>query len=284
MNKTVAVLGLGIMGHGIADNFLKAGYTVVVWNRSPEKAASLVEKGAKLAASVSNAVTGADIVFEVTANDESSRSVWLDTGGIVETAMPQQCLITCATLSADWTDELARHCADKGLIFFDMPMTGGRVAAESGQLTLLAGGAKDKLDEITEDLQAVAREVKYFGKVGSGMRYKLILNGLQAIHIAGLGEALRIAKQAGLDVELVGKALAERPGGVITNIAWESYQKEPEQTTFSVEWIDKDLGYAARLAEHKPHPLIETVKQQYDRAMEQGHAQDDWTKINKLDG
>lgn len=282
MSKTVAILGLGIMGHGIADNFLKGGHSVTVWNRSPEKAADLVKNGAKLAGSVSEAVQGAEIVFEVTANDESSKSVWLGEGGILECATSQQYLISCATLSADWTDELAKICSDRGLTFFDMPMTGGRVAAESGQLTLLAGGPKEKLDEIAEDLQSIIKEVKYFGKVGSGMRYKLILNGLQAIHIAGLGEALRIAKEAGLDLKLVGDALAERPGGVITGITWNSYQNEPEQTTFSVEWIDKDLGYAAQLAKSTPHPLINIVKQQYDSAIEQGYAQADWTKINRL--
>ncbi|MET0779441.1 MAG: NAD(P)-dependent oxidoreductase [Candidatus Saccharimonadales bacterium] len=282
MGKAVAVLGLGIMGHGIADNFLKGGYSVVVWNRTPEKAKDLVQKGAKLAGSVSEAVQDADIIFEVTANDESSKSVWLGEGGIIENAKPEQYLVSCATISAAWADELAAQCTEKGLTFFDIPMTGGRVAAESGQLTLLAGGSKEKLDEITADLQAIAKEVKYFGKVGSGMRYKLILNGLQAIHIAGLGEALRIAKEAGLDLKLVGDALAERPGGVITNITWNSYQKEPEQTTFSVEWTDKDLGYAAQLAGTTAHPLITEVKKQYDSAIEQGYAQADWTKINRL--
>lgn len=282
MKKTIAVLGLGIMGHGIADNFLKNGHSVTVWNRSPDKAADLVQKGAKLANSIGAAVKAADIVIEVTANDESSRSVWTGEEGILANATPQQHLITCATLSASWTDELAQHCAEKGLTFFDMPMTGGRVAAESGQLTLLAGGSEEKLNEIAEDLQAITREIKHFGKAGNGMRYKLILNGVQAIHIAGLGEALRIANEAGLDLKLVGDALAERPGGVITNITWNSYQNEPEQTTFSVKWIDKDLGYASQLANNAAHPLIDAVKEQYDRAIDQGYAGADWTKITKL--
>jgi len=282
MAKTIAVLGLGIMGHGIADNSIKSGHSVVVWNRSPEKAADLVAKGAKLAKTVGEAVASADIVFEVTANDESSKSLWQGDGGILEHAKPEQYLITCATLSAAWTDELAQQCANKDLTFFDMPMTGGRVAAESGQLTLLAGGPKEKLDELSDDLQAIAKEVKHFGKAGSGMRYKLILNSLQAIHIAGLGEALNMAKQAGLGLELVGNALAERPGGVITNITWDAYQKEPEQTTFSVEWIHKDLGYAVDMAKATAHPLVDDVKKLYETAIEQGYAQADWTKIAKL--
>jgi 3-hydroxyisobutyrate dehydrogenase-like beta-hydroxyacid dehydrogenase len=277
--KHVAVIGLGIMGHGIADNFLKQGYEVSVWNRTAAKAVGLVRQGAKLASSVKDAAMDADLVFEVTANDQSSASVWAD---ILAVAKPEQYLITCATLSTDCTDDLAKQCADKGLTFFDMPMTGGRVGAESGQLTLLAGGDKDKLETINQDLQAIAKDVKYFGKAGSGMRYKLILNSLQAIHLAGFGEAMRMAAAVGLDQDLVGRALAERPGGVLTAIAREAYLQAPDPITFSVEWIAKDLGYASDMAGAVNHPLLDDVKKQFDAAIDQGYGQDDWTKVNKL--
>lgn len=280
--RSIAVIGLGIMGHGIADNFLKGGYKVVVWNRTTDKANDLVAKGAVLAKSVKEAVQSADMIFEVTANDQSSKEVWVGSEGIISNAKPEQALVTCATLSVVWTDELANKCNETGLTFFDMPMTGGRVAAESGQLTLLVGGNKDKLAEITDDLQAIAKDVKYFGKAGSGMRYKLILNALQAVHIAGFGEVMRMADEAGLDKELVGKALVERPGGVITNIAWQSYQREPDPITFSVEWIAKDLGYAAEMADDVKHPLLDEARKLYEEAIKGGYDQADWTKINKL--
>lgn len=280
--KKVAVIGLGIMGHGIADNFLKNGYKVVVWNRTPDKADDLAAKGAVVASSVLEAVQQADLVFEVTANDKSSREVWLGANGILSIAKPEQSLITCATLSTDWTDELANNCEQKQLVFFDMPMTGGRMGAESGQLTLLVGGSKEKLSDLTDDLKAIAKDVKYFGKAGSGMRFKLILNALQAIHIAGLGEMLKMAKVAGLDQKLVGDALAERPGGVITNLAWDGFKNEPEPINFSVEWIAKDLGYAADMAKNIKHPLLDEAQKLYQQAIEQGFDQADWTKINKL--
>jgi|SRR5665213_871119 len=280
--KTVAVIGLGIMGHGIADNFLKNGYTTVVWNRSAAKADDLVAKGATLAPSVKAAAKQADLVFEVTANDQSSQYVWLGEDGILDNAKPEQFLVTCATLSPAWTDKLAARCSKLGLTFFDMPMTGSRIGAETGQLTLLAGGSKDRLKDITPDLKAIAKDVKYFGKTGSGMRYKLILNFLQAIHITGFGEALRMADAAGLDKKLVGDALAERPGGLVTNVSWESYKKEPEETTFSVEWLTKDLGYAAEMAKAIDHPLLNEARKLYEQAIDQGFSHADWTKVNKL--
>lgn len=280
--KRIAVIGLGIMGHGIADNFLKAGYEVTVWNRTTSKADDLVARGAKLAGSVEEAVRSAEIVFEVTANDQSSRAIWTEERGILQTAKSEQFLITCATLSTAWIDELADICLERGFTFFDMPMTGGRIGAESGQLVLLVGGEFEKLDQITQDLGAIAKDVKYFGKAGSGMRFKLILNGLQAIHMAGFGEAMRMADEAGLDKKRVGDALAERPGGVTTTISWESYQHEPDPITFSVEWIAKDLNYAAEMAQQTKHPLLDDVRELYDQANEQGYGQADWTKINRL--
>ena len=148
------------MGHGIADNFLKKGYEVTVWNRSPQKADNLVSRGARRADSVADAVQGAELVFEVTANDESAREIWLGEGGIIAHANAAQALITCATLSVDCVDELVEVCVEKGFIFFDMPMTGSRAGAESGTVVLLAGGDEQKLDEVKTHLENISSQVE----------------------------------------------------------------------------------------------------------------------------
>ena len=164
MNR-VAVVGLGIMGHGIADNFLKTGYSVTLWNRTKDKADDLLARGAKWADTPAQAAQDADIVFEVTANNESSREVWLGKDGILSKGSSDQpkFLITSATLSVDWVQELAQKADSPNTTFFDMPMTGGRIAAESGQLTLLVGGDETILDQLRPDLEAIAKDVKYFG-------------------------------------------------------------------------------------------------------------------------
>ena len=279
--KKVAVLGLGIMGRGIADNFLKHGYDVIVWNRSADRAAELVDKGARVAVSVADAVKDADMVFEVTANDESSRSVWLGAKGVMENSKPDAVLITCATLSVAWVDELAAACEKAGRTFFDMPMTGGRQGAESGQLILLAGGDESKLASISTELEVITAEVKYFGPAGSGMRFKLVLNALQAVHIAGFGEAMRLAHAMGLDEKKTGDALAERPGGVSTNIAWRDYQTEPSPINFSVEWIAKDLGYALANVDDDSNQVMRDTLKAYTEAIKRGESDEDWTAINR---
>lgn len=277
----IAVIGLGIMGHGIADNFLKNGFEVIVWNRSQDKCSDLVTKGAKLANSIAEAAKSADLVFEVTANDESSYAIWFEDDGVLANAKPSQTLITCATLSIAYTQKVADECAAKGLNFFDMPLTGGRIGAETGQLTLLAGGNEKKLGEIEVDLKAIAKDIKYFGEATSGMKYKLILNSVQAVHLSMFGEAMRMAELAGLDKNLVGDTLVERPGGISTIIARDSFQNEPEEVSFSVEWIAKDLVYAAEMAAEIDLPLLSDALETFVDANKNGLGKNDWTIVNK---
>jgi len=280
--KKIGVVGTGIMGAGIVINYLKSGYQVYIWNRNSGKCASLVKEGAVLLSTPKDVVEQSDIIFEVTANDESSSAVWLGDEGILAGADTSKFLISSATISVAWADELARQCESKGYPFFDMPMTGGRIGAETGKLIFLIGGDEQKLAELHDDLRPVSEKQTYFGKAGSGIRYKLLLNMLQAIHIAGLGEVLRTAHQAGMDIKKVGDALAERPGGTTTNLAWRDYQKTPDPINFSIEWITKDLMYARSFADSLPLPLLDDVITQYQKAINSGLAQGDWTEINKI--
>lgn len=280
--KKIAVIGTGIMGSGIVSNFLKKGYLVTVWNRSKNKLGALTNKGASVARTPKEAVSNSDIVFEVTANDKSSKSVWLSENGILAGASKEKILVTNATLSVHWVDELRDICAERKLTFFDMPMTGGRIGAESGNLVLLVGGDSQKLKSIEKDLVAIAGKVIYFGKAGSGIRFKLILNALQAVHIIALGDSIKFAKELGLDIKRAGDALAERPGGTTTNLAWRDYQLEPKPINFSVEWITKDLTYAKSASGKMKTPLLNEALKRYRKVIKKGMSQKDWTAVNKL--
>lgn len=279
--KTIGVVGLGIMGRGIAENVLKGGHRTIVWNRTKSKADNLIAGGAVWADSPAKLAEISDIIIEVTANDESSRAVWLGGKGILNSDNRGKDLITSATLSVKWVEELAGYCKKDGCELIDMPMTGGRVAAEGGFLTLLAGGAKEQIDRLRPELDSVAKEVIYFGSTGSGTKYKLLLNTLQALHMAGFAEVMKIAKAVGLDERTVGESLVKRPGGVITGIAWLSFHKQPEPITFSVDWIAKDLKYALEMADNNPHQLLGDVAKLYEKLSSQNHGSEDWSYILK---
>ncbi len=279
--KKIGVVGTGIMGSGIAANYLKGGYEVVVWNRSAAKIEALLQAGAVAAATPKAVAEQADIVFEVTANDRSSQAVWQGDEGILAGADRTKVLVASATLSVGWTIGLSELCAGQGFVFFDMPLTGGRAAAEGGTLSLLAGGEEDRLQQLKPDLQAISSKLFYFGPAGSGMKYKLILNSLQAAHLAAFGEAMRLAEAEGLDAAQVGPALCDRPGGAVTNLAWTAYQQHDIPLTFSVDWITKDLEYARQMDDKIELPILDDVLSIYRKAKAGGLGDQDWASINR---
>lgn len=281
-----AVIGTGIMGSGIVTNLLKAGHQVSVWNRDDAKLKPLTDIGAIAKYSIKEAVVGADIVFEVTADDDSSRSIWLGQDGIIANCSDNQVLITCATLSISWTDELASNCKQNNLKFLDMPMTGGRMGAESGNLKLLVGGDESVLETIKPTLSAIASDVFYFGAAGSGMRFKLMLNTLSAIHINAAAQAIEIAKKSGIKPELFTSAIINGgmlPASPATKLLFEGMNTPDEFLNFSVKWIEKDLRYAKQMSEQfGGFDLLTETQTDYAKALDKDLGEMDWTKIIKL--
>ncbi|NUW43989.1 NAD(P)-dependent oxidoreductase [Nonomuraea rhodomycinica] len=279
----VAIVGVGIMGRGMAANLAGAGHEVVLWNRSPlrPEVLSSISEAARVAGTPAEAARHADVVFEVTADDGSSRAVWTGPDGILAGARPGTTLISSATLSVDWVAELAAACAERGLTFFDMPVTGGAEGARTGNLTMLAGGDAARLAELDPVLTAVARDVRHFGPVGAGTRFKLVLNTLQAVHMVAFGEAMRLAGEAGLDLGQVGAALVERPGGVVTRLAHDNLVTPPDPINFSAEWARKDLDYASRLAGSGGYPFLDAVLTAFTRVVAEGRGGEDWSVVNR---
>jgi 3-hydroxyisobutyrate dehydrogenase-like beta-hydroxyacid dehydrogenase len=282
MTKKIGIVGLGVMGRGMAVNFLKKGFQVNVWNRTVSVSESLKAQGVHICASPKEVAGQSDVVFEITANDESSRSVWLGAIGILAGSTTQKILITSATLSYVWVDELINQCLDRKFQFLDVPVTGGRIGAESGKLTLLCGGDRKLVDSLQPVFDAIAMKKYYFGASGQGSRYKLILNYMQALHVVGFGQAMRMAKAHGMDEATVADALTERPGGVITGLARDRYLKNPTDVTFAAGWMVKDLTYAKEFAGNIEVSLLDDILEVYKKAVESGYGNEDWMDVNKL--
>jgi 3-hydroxyisobutyrate dehydrogenase len=276
----VAVIGTGVIGGGMAINLLRAGHEVAVWNRTAANAADVVANGAKLTATPAEAAADTDVVIEATADDASSRSVWLGADGILAGSAAASTLTTSATLSPDWIAELADACRMAGRTFLDMPVTGGRAGAEGGALVMLVGGEASDLAAIDGVLDAIASTVRHFGPVGSGTRFKLVLNALQAAHLVAFGEAMALARSVGLDPNDVGPALVERLGGPVTTMAWAADRRLPERANFALDWALKDLRYASAMAGDLPTPMLDVAVERLSAAAAKGWGARDWTVAN----
>ena len=154
----LAVIGLGIMGSGIAVNLMKAGHTVRVHNRTSSKAEPLLAQGAEWRETPAQAASGAEAVFSVVGDDEASRAVWTGSTGALAGMERGVLAVECSTLSLPWVSELRALAAAAGLELVDAPLAGSKNAARSGALTMLIGAAPESLLRLSPIVAAFARQ------------------------------------------------------------------------------------------------------------------------------
>jgi 3-hydroxyisobutyrate dehydrogenase len=247
----IAFLGLGRMGSGMASRLLDAGHDLVVWNRTPERASALAADGARRVRTPAEAAADVDAVVAMVSDDDASRAVWLAPDGVLAgRPRPGTLAIECSTLSYDWVLELSATVRDARLRYLDCPVTGLPDAAAAGRLTLLVGAAPDDLEAAGPVLAPLADEVLHFGTVGAGTAYKLIVNLMGAVQIAGAAEGLALAERAGLDLQQVASALAgsQAASPQVVRNSRRMVDATPD-VVFSGRLRRKDTAYALRLAQ-----------------------------------
>ncbi|HEX2619561.1 MAG TPA: NAD(P)-dependent oxidoreductase [Phototrophicaceae bacterium] len=249
--QKVTVLGLGIMGGGIASNLLKKGFPVTVYNRTRSKAGPLAAQGATIAESLHQAVETAEVVISVVGDDTASRETWTGVNGALAGVKPGTVLIESSTLTPDWVRELAALAFEKQCKFLDAPLMGSRAAAAVGQLGLLIGGDAAVIDQVKPVLEAFSVRQAHLGATGAGATYKLITNMMTAIHVAAVAEGLTLAEKAGLNMEQVAQLIQTSPtySPVVQLKLPRMMENRYEDTDFSLKWMLKDIGYALDLGE-----------------------------------
>jgi 3-hydroxyisobutyrate dehydrogenase len=209
--KTIAFIGLGTMGSAMAQNLLKAGFAVIVYNRTRDRALPLQDSGAEIADTPAAAAKRADVVFTMVTDDRASRSVWLGDEGILASAQPQAILIESSTVSPSWIRELSDLA--QGLRLLDAPVAGSKPQAIAKELMFLVGGDRETVAEAQPIFLAMGKSAVHFGEIGSGSLMKLISNLMIGVQVATLAEALNFAQSSGLDMAQVIQALSNGSGG-----------------------------------------------------------------------
>jgi 3-hydroxyisobutyrate dehydrogenase len=250
---SIAFIGLGKMGVGMASRLLEAGHRVSVYNRTAAKADSVVSRGARLAASPKEACAGAEAVFCMVSDDAVSRAIWLGADGILASELaPGTLAIECSTLSHGWVMELAAGVAGRGLRYIDSPVTGLPADAADGVLTMLVGAQEEDLERARPLLAAVSNRIIRFGSVGAGTAYKLIINMIGAVQIASAAEGMALAQRAGLDLATVADAIATGQAAspqVVRNVRRIVAGDHDRNVVFTAALRLKDVEYALRMAQ-----------------------------------
>jgi 3-hydroxyisobutyrate dehydrogenase len=281
----IAFLGLGNMGAGMAARLLTAQHNVAVYNRTRAKAERLERLGARVAASPREAAHNADVIIGMTADDESSRHMWLgEAGALAATNAPDALAIECSTLSHDWVLGLARLVGERGFRYVDSPVTGLPDAAASGTLTLLVGAAPADLDAARPVFASLATRVLHFGAVGQGTVYKLMINLVGAVQIASAAEGVALAERAGLDLRFVADAIVSGQAAspqVVRNVRRFIADDHSTSVNFTPALRLKDIDYALRLARKLgvSRGFGEVAERLYRTLCERGFAADNESRI-----
>lgn len=243
--QSVALLGLGTMGRGMAMNLLKSGFQLTVWNRTPARAEALAEMGATVAKTPALAAEGVDVVFAMLSDDDASRAAWLGKEGALVAMGSGAIVVESSTLSPQWIAELATEAANRDLRMVEAPVTGSRVQAEAGQLNFLVGADEAVMNAVAPVLRCMGNEIVHLGPIGSGAQLKLINNFLCAVQATSFAEALRWIERTGLQRDAaLGFLLRGAPGSKILSAMAERMTKGKYEVNFLLRLMEKDLRYA----------------------------------------
>ena len=201
MKPKVGFMGLGIMGAPMAANILKAGYPLMVYNRTPDKAQDLARMGTGVASSPKALAHAVDIVVAMVTGPEALNDLLWGAGGAAAEFNAKKTFINMSSVSPQFTRDLAERLAGTGVTFIDAPISGTKKPAEEGTLVILAGGREDQVKALEPLLLSMGKKVVYCGPIGQGSMMKMFVNLLLGVMMEGFAEAVNFGRLGGLDLE-----------------------------------------------------------------------------------
>jgi len=271
----VAFLGLGIMGHAMATNLVKAGHEVATWNRTSGRTV----EGARAADSPANAAQGAEVVWLCVADTAAVESVLFGPNGVEQSLTEGMIISDSSTISPTATRNFAERAGRKGAQYVDSPMTGSKAGAEAGTLLFIVGGDEQTVEKLKPLYAAMGKKIFRMGETGKGQSAKLVMNLQIALIYEGFAEALTLAAKLGVDAEnllhLVNASMVK--SGVVEYKAPFVLRRD-FSPNFPLRLMRKDIRLALDAAKEArvKLPGLETVEEVYEVAVEEGHADLDY--------
>jgi 2-hydroxy-3-oxopropionate reductase len=205
--RRVGLVGPGIMGRPMAFNLLAAGHALAVFARRPEAAVPLAERGAVVCQTPRAVAERADVVFTCVSDTPDVEAVLLGPDGVIEGARPGTVVVDMSTVSPSATQRIAAALSERGVEMLDAPVSGGEAGALAGTLSIMVGGRAEVYAQVLPLLQVLGRNIVHVGDHGAGQVAKLCNQVVVAETIAGVAEALLLARRAGVDPAKVREAL-----------------------------------------------------------------------------
>ncbi len=256
MGERVGFVGLGIMGRGMANNLLKAGFRVRVWNRTASRADVLVEAGAELGDSPADVAAHSDIIVVCVSDTPDVEAVILEKGGIIEGAKPGSLVVDCSTISPQVTKEIAARLTEKGVAMLDAPISGGSEGAANGTLSIMVGGVAADFTRAMPVFEAMGKTITHVGATGAGQTVKLVNQVLVVGNCLAMCEALMLAQAGGVDLTKTFDAVSKGAAGswMFTNRAPQIIDRD-RRPGFTIDLQQKDLRLVLDAADELGVPI-----------------------------
>ncbi|MFN2215625.1 MAG: NAD(P)-dependent oxidoreductase [Anaerolineales bacterium] len=257
----IGYIGLGLMGKSMARNILKAGYPLVVHNRSHAAVAELVSEGAIEATSPSEVSRQVDVIFTNLPDSPDVEMVAFGPNGIFEGAHPGLIFVDNSTIKPASARLIAQKLGEKGVDCLDAPVSGGDIGARDGTLTIMVGGTEEALTKVMPIFEVIGKKITHVGESGSGQIAKAANQIMVAAQMVAMGELLIFAQQAGADPVKVIDAIK---GGAAQ--CWTLDVKPPRlfkgnrEPGFKAYMMAKDLNIATDTAREYGVPLPSTAE------------------------
>ena len=203
----VGYIGLGLMGKSIARNILRAGFPLVVHNRSKASVNELVGEGAAAANSAADVASQVDVVFTNLPDSPDVEKVALGENGIIEGAHQGLIFVDNSTIKPASARMIAEKLSAKGVLSLDAPVSGGDIGAKNGTLTIMVGGPSEAVEKVTPIFKAMGKTVTHVGDSGAGQVAKAANQIMVAAQMTAMGELLIFARKAGVDPQKVVEAI-----------------------------------------------------------------------------
>ncbi len=285
MGERIGLIGLGLMGSAMAERLLKAGFSVSVFNRTKEKASSLLAQGALWRESPAAVASNVDVVFSMLSTPSVLKSSSLGTDGILSGLAKNGIHIDCSTVSPEVTGFLEKEYMQHGCRFLHAPVLGSTAQAADGSLLLFVGGNEEAFHRAEYILQTLGKKIWYFPSIEQAAIMKLMCNSMIAGLIASLVQALVLGKKAGIDprtfLEVLSFSQLNAPTLQLKGAAIIERNFSPR---FFVEHLLKDITLLVEAAASLgvPVPVIEEIQKLFIEAKNSGWEKEDYCAVVKV--
>lgn len=273
MSLSIAFIGTGVMGRSMAGHLQKAGHKLHVYNRTKDKAQSLIDAGAQWHDTAGSAAANADVVITIVGFPADVEATYLGQGGIVESARSGSLLIDMTTSSPVLARRIAEAAAKRGVSALDAPVSGGDIGAREARLVIMVGGDAAAFARAKPLFELMGKSISLHGGPGAGQHCKMANQIAVAVGMVAWCEALAYARKAGLDAAAVQNTIAGGAAG-----SWAMTTLAPRALAdnyapgFYVKHILKDMRIALESAAELKLDLpgLSIAKKLYDQVAARG--------------